>query len=235
MILLIHQREELFNFVKFFSIILLLNLLIAQNNLFKFNQGNKKNISSSSFWLSSSPSIDPISNNRFITQLGFSSMIMVGEKDIWIYPNVDLGLKLTKNLSITCKSYGFSSGMKDAPHILGAGIQYYYGSSDILNWSTIIQRIDLNGLEYFNLKSLTLDFRKWLNWKTSKLRIGIGTNIYKGKSPNYNFEQTNTIEGQLNYMGLDILTPVASFILGIETRVNTEKMILSLYLQKELY
>ena len=64
------------------------------------------------------------------------------------YPNFTVGLKLSKNLLLTYNIFGFQSG-DESPQILGGGIQWYFGGSDTLNWSTSIQRNDLKGLKIF--------------------------------------------------------------------------------------
>ena len=67
-------------------------------------------------------------------QTGYSSIFNKKIDDYWFYPNIDIGVKISKNLCLTTKAYGFSTG-KDYPQILGAGMQYYFGTNnDTLDW-----------------------------------------------------------------------------------------------------
>ena len=66
---------------------------------FRFNEAPIKNIVySSSFWLSSSAAIDPSRENRFMFQAGYCTIFNQQNNNYWSYPNVDIGLKITKNL-----------------------------------------------------------------------------------------------------------------------------------------
>ena len=142
----------------FLKIGLFLGFAIAEPAMFRFDKAPIKTIVySSSLWLSASPSVDPTSEDRLMFQTGYSSIFNKKIDDYWFYPNVDIGVKISKNLCLTTKAYGFSTG-KDHPQILGAGMQYYFGTNnDTLDWSTCIQRVDLKGLEHFRLTSITFD------------------------------------------------------------------------------
>ena len=152
---------------------LFLGFTIAESAMFRFDKAPIKTIVySSSLWLSASPSIDPTSEDRLMFQTGYSSIFNKQIDDYWFYPNIDIGVKISKNLCLTTKAYGFSTG-KDHPQILGAGMQYYFGTNnDTLDWSTCIQRADLKGLEHFRLTSITFDIRKWLSFNFMRLRVG---------------------------------------------------------------
>ena len=191
--------------------------------MFRFDKAPIKTIVySSSLWLSASPSIDPISENRLMFQTGYSSIFNKKIDDYWFYPNIDIGVKISKNLCLTTKAYGFSTG-KDHPQILGA------------DWSTCIQRVDLKGLEHFRLTSITFDIRKWLSFNFMRLRVGAGSNFFKEYSYTENFDSPNRIEGQINFIGLDMMIPLPIFIVGIETRMNLRRSSATIFLQKEIF
>ena len=215
---------------------LLLAFSFAESAIFRFDEAPIRTIVySSSFWLSGSPVIDPKSENRLMFQTGYSSIFNIQEASHWFYPNIDIGAKITKNLCLTTKAYGFSME-KDSPQILGAGIQYYYGTNkDTLDWSTCIHRVDLKGLEHFKLTSITLDIRKWLSWNFMRLRIGAGSNFFKEYSYIENYNTPNRIEGQINFIGLDIIMPLSIFIFGMETRINPSRISTTIFLQKEIF
>ena len=215
---------------------LLTGVIFSESVTFRFDKAPLKTIVySSSLWLGSSPAIDPSSENRFIFQAGYSSIFNNKYNDYWSYPNVDMGLKISKNLSITTKAYGFYL-QQDSPQVLGAGIQYYFGTNnDTLNWSTCVQRIDLKGLEHFRMTSITLDIRKWVSLNSIRFRIGAGSNFFKENSFLIDDNVPNKFEGQINFIGLDITVPISIFILGIEARMNTDRVSTSIFLQKELF
>ena len=146
-----------------------------------------------------------------------------------------MGLKITKNLSITTKAYGYYM-QEEAPQVLGAGIQYYFGTNnDTLNWSTCIQRVDLKGLEHFRISSITFDIRKWISLRSTRLRIGAGSNFFKENSYLMGDNIPTKIEGQINFLGLDITVPLSIFILGIEARMNADRVLTTIFLQKEIF
>ena len=43
------------------------------------------------------------------------------------------------------------------------------------------------------------------------------------------------IEGQINFLGLDIILPLSIFILGIEARMNSDMVLTTIFLQKEIF
>ena len=217
------------------NICLILNFLFADSGIFSFDGINKEQvIYSSSFWLGNIQTIDPISNNRLYIQFGLSSIAMTGVTHYLKYPNFDVSLKVTKNLSFTCKSYGFST-KKYHPFVLGAGVQYYFSENDTLDWSTSIQRTDLIGLQHFNLTSLCLDLRKWIKFNSYKFRIGAGSNFFKMNSFSSDPNIPNSMNGQINYLGIDIIIPFSIIIFGIDTRISSNQIISTFYMQKEFF
>jgi hypothetical protein len=190
----------------------------------------KSVIRSSSFWLSESPAMDPASNNRIIIQSGTLSSI---KKIIGEYPNFDFGIKVTRNLAITGKLFGFSTA-KESPQILGAGIQYYYGGRDTLNWVSSIQRVDLKGLSHFRLTSLTFDIRKWIEWNSIQFRIGVGSNIFKERSYK-GYSEPSSMKGQINFVGADALMSYSFLKYGIGTRIHPGRTLVTFFIQKELF
>ena len=240
MILSVHQNGVLFSFtVNFIFIILALSgTIFSQSVDFRFDSmdcqecdGDAKSvIRSSSFWLSESPAMDPASNNRIIIQSGTLSSI---KKIIGEYPNFDFGIKVTRNLAITGKLFGFSTA-KESPQILGAGIQYYYGGGDTLNWVSSIQRVDLKGLSHFRLTSLTFDIRKWIEWKSIQFRIGIGSNFFNERSYK-GYSEPSSMKGQINFVGADALKSYSFFKYGIGTRIHPGRTLVTFFIQKELF
>ncbi len=240
MILSVHQNGALFSFTMnlIFIILALSGTIFSQSADFGFDpidcqecHGDAKSvIRSSSFWLSESPAIDPASNNRIIIQSGTLSSI---KKIIGEYPNFDFGIKVTRNLAITGKLFGFSTA-KESPQILGAGIQYYYGGRDTLNWVSSIQRVDLKGLSHFRLTSLTFDIRKWIEWNSIQFRIGVGSNIFKERSYK-GYSEPSSMKGQINFVGADALMSYSFLKYGIGTRIHPGRTLVTFFIQKELF
>ena len=80
-------------------------------------------------------------------QYGYSVGKTKGRNNI-IYPSIDFGLKTMKNLSLSSKLYGASFG-GESVHVIGSGLQYFYGNEDTLNWVSCFQRVDLKaGRDY---------------------------------------------------------------------------------------
>ena len=236
MILFVLPNGALFSFtVNFIFIILALSgTVFSQTADSRFDFGDAKSvIRSSSFWLSESPAMDPASNNRIIIQSGTLSSIKKISGKYWTYPNFDFGIKVTRNLAITGKLFGFSTA-KESPQILGAGIQYYYGGGDTLNWVSSIQRVDLKGLSHFRLTSLTFDIRKWIEWKSIQFRIGIGSNFFNERSYK-GYSEPSSMKGQINFVGADALKSYSFFKYGIGTRIHPGRTLVTFFIQKELF
>ena len=240
MILFVLPNGALFSFTVnlIFIILALSGTIFSQTEDFKFDfidcqecDGDAKSvIRSSSFWLSESPAMDPASNNRIIIQSGTLSSI---KKIIGEYPNFDFGIKVTRNLAITGKLFGFSTA-KESPQILGAGIQYYYGGGDTLNWVSSIQRVDLKGLSHFRLTSLTFDIRKWIEWNSIQFRIGVGSNFFNERSYK-GYSEPSSMKGQINFVGADALKSYSFFKYGIGTRIHPGRTLVTFFIQKELF
>jgi len=238
LILSVHQNGALFSFTMnlIFIILALSGTIFSQSADFGFDSigcqecDAKSVIRSSSLWLSESPAMDPASNNRIIIQSGTLSSI---KKIIGEYPNFDFGIKVTRNLAITGKLFSFSTA-KESPQILGAGIQYYYGGRDTLNWVSSIQRVDLKGLSHFRLTSLTFDIRKWIEWNSIQFRIGVGSNIFKERSYK-GYSEPSSMKGQINFVGADALMSYSFLKYGIGTRIHPGRTLVTFFIQKELF
>ena len=243
MILFVLPNGALFSFTVnlIFIILALSGTIFSQTADFRFDfidcqqcDGDAKSvIRSSSFWLSESPAMDPASNNRIIIQSGTLSSIKKISGKYWTYPNFDFGIKVTRNLAITGKLFGFSTA-KESPQILGAGIQYYYGGGDTLNWVSSIQRVDLKGLSHFRLTSLTFDIRKWIEWNSIQFRIGVGSNFFKELSYK-GYSEPSSMKGQINFVGADALMSYSFFKYGIGTRIHPGRTLVTFFIQKELF
>ena len=213
--------------------ILLLTFIYPQSNYFNIVSGNSREIiHASSLWLSGTPMINPMAKNRFFIEIGSSLTFLASNE--YKYPNVDTGMKVTKNLSIINKIYGFKTG-NEHPQIMGGGLQYYYGSGDHLNWSATVQRINLKGLKYFSLSSLSIDLRKWYYLKSFKFRLGIGSNYFKERTHTNTDVLPSLIKGQINYLGFDFSLLLGTFNIGLENQISKSMIISTAFVQKEIF
>ena len=213
--------------------ILSLVFIYPQSNYFNIVSGNSREIiHASSLWLSGTPMINPMAKNRFFVEIGSSLTLLANNS--YKYPNVDIGMKVTKNLSIINKIYGFKTG-NEHPQIMGGGLQYYFGSGDSLNWSATVQRINLKGLKYFSLSSLSIDLRKWYKLKSFKFRLGIGSNYFKQRTFSNTDVLPAVIKGQINYLGFDFSLPIRTFNLGLENQISKSMIISTAFVQKEIF
>ena len=219
-----------------FALLITSILLNGQSNAFRLDYNNyRQKIYSSSLWLSGSPSINPKSSNRFIIQLDIRTIIFENYEDYLICPNIDIGLKLTKNLLLTSKSYGFKKGY-DSPQIIGAGFQYYYGTRDNLDWLLSFQRVDLNGLDHFRLKSFTINLGRWIILNSVNFIVGFGMNTFKENSYINLGDNLDSMEGQINFISFDTIIPTSILNIGFETKLTNQNLLnFSIYTQKEIF
>ena len=207
--------------------------IYPQSNYFDIVSGNSREIiHTSSLWLSRTPMINPMAKNRFFLEIGSSLTFLASNR--YSYPNVDIGMKVTKNLSIINKIYGFEVD-NGHPQVIGAGLQYYFGSGDSLDWSTTVQRINLRGLRYFSLSSLSIDLRKWYYFKSFKFRLGIGSNYFKERTHTNTDVLQSLIKGQINYLGFDFSLLLGTFNIGLENQISKSMIISTAFVQKEIF
>jgi len=208
-------------------------IIYPKSNYFNIVSGNSREIiHASSLWLSGTPMINPMAKNRFFLEIGSSLSLLANNR--YKYPNVDIGMKVTKNLSILNKVFGFKAD-NEYPQIIGAGLQYYFGSRDSLDWSATVQRINLKGLKYFSLSSLSIDLRKWYYLKSYKFRLGIGSNYFKERTYTNTDVLPAVIKGQINYLGFDFSLPLGTFNIGLENQISKSMIISTAFVQKEIF
>ena len=162
-------------------IIFLTEILTGQNVDFRFDpdsESQAKTVTSySSFWLSRTPPFSPYGAKRLLVSAGYSAPLKRLDGETWILPDADLAVKVTNNLALSGKVYGFSTE-KDQPQVVGAGVQYFFGNEEEKSWVFTVQRADLKGLYSFRIKSFTFDIRKWMPWSIILIRNGGADQLY---------------------------------------------------------
>ena len=174
------------------------------------------------------------SNHRLGISTGYSSYFGKVHDDRWILPDFDIVMRVTGNLSLTGKLYGFQL-KDDAPHVIGSGIQYYFGKDDSKTWVSSIQRIDLKGVAHFRLTSITMNINKWFSGTLVDYCLGVGANIFKGRSYYKSIATLDNIEGQANFFSMDVIKPFDSFKLGIGFNIHPNYQLFRSYIMKDFF
>ena len=211
-------------------------VLSAQQANFRFDDLDGKNAQNivfhASYWLSNNPKLNPdFSNHRLGISTGYSSYFREIHDGRWILPDFDIIMRVTGNLSLTGKLYGFQL-KEDAPHVIGSGFQYYFGKDDSKTWVSSIQRIVLKGVAHFRLTSITMNINKWFSGTLVDYCLGVGANIFKGRSYYKSIATLGNIEGQANFFSMDIIKPFNSFKSGIGFNIHPNYQLFRAYIMK---
>jgi len=217
----------------FYLYFLLSSICNAQSARFRYLESDVNDVVfPASLWLSNAVLINPIIHSRFTAQIGLSTIPVKEPMRLWTYPNFDFGFRLTKNFTISLKTYGYLAE-RDAPQVIGGGVQYYFGSQDTLDWSLSLQRTDLLGLEYYNLKSLNFDIGKWFLYNINLLKVSFGTNLFDGVAFKIPIDQSKNFDGKFNYIAVSMLRPFMFFDIGIGLKFSSKNSILLLHTKKD--
>ena len=185
------------------------------------------------YWLSQTPIINPNSKAKIHFQNSY--LIMSGFKDNPFYPKISLSTQISKNLILSSKVFSLQVD-NDTPQILGAGLQYYFGTKeDTLNNLFIIQRTDIKGLEYFHLSSINIELKKWVQLNSLHLRYGVGSMFLKTSIYPILEDVKRKREEQVNYFELDFLYKNYFIDFGLGLKLSNEITSLSLNVCKELF
>ena len=185
------------------------------------------------YWLSQTPIINPNSKAKIHFQNSY--LIMSGFKDNPFYPKISLSTQISKNLILSSKVFSLQVD-NDTPQILGAGLQYYFGTKeDTLNNLFIIQRTDIKGLEYFHLSSINIELKKWVQLNSLHLRYGVGSMFLKTSIYPILENVKRKREEQVNYFELDFLYKNYFIDFGLGLKLSNEITSLSLNVCKELF
>ena len=202
---------------RFFLIIQILN---------GFN--NTKSSSLISLGISKSYAISPINTNRLYIQSGMSFKSLPGNNNYQYYPDVGFGYKVSKNLALEGSVFNHSlGGFSD--QIIRGGVQYYFGSSDTLSWVSSFKKVNYKSIKNFNLNSVTLEISKWIKYRHTLFRFGLGSNFYS--KDNFSYKQ----RGQTNFILLNSIFPVKFFQLSFETKMNSDIFFYSFSFLKDFY
>ena len=115
--------------------------------------------------------------------------------------------------------------------IISGGVQYFFGGADTLGWVSSIKKSNYNSIKNYNVNSVTFDISKWIKLKISYFRFGLGSSFYKKN----NF--SNNLEGQMNFVFMNILIPKSSILdIGFGSEINKYSSLNSIhFIQKDFY
>ena len=85
------------------------------------------------------------------------------------------------------------------------------------------------------MQSLDINISKWVQWNDIILKLGVGGIFYNGKYFKLLDNLPNTFEGEINYFGINLLKSISVFDLGLELKINPERLTMSLFFQKEFF
>ena len=192
---------------------------------------DKNSVAYTALELSNSYAINPFNTNQFFFQSCLSLKSLTKNYDNWFYPDIGFGYKVSKNLAMTGSVFSYESGNVSYQR-LGAGIQYFFGSTDTLSWVSSLKRVNSKAIKSYYIDNLTFDICKWIQYKTIFLRFGSGASFYK----KVNFlTQSSSQKGKINFIFISTVLPLKIFQFGLEARINSNRFLYSLFLQKDFY
>ena len=213
------------------------SLLIGQSANFRYDIYNDSglynravNISNvSSLWLSDQISIAQDDKQKVIIQFGYSMYSKMINNLIWRLPNLHFGIKPTENLLISGKFFGFHLE-RDAPQIIGSGMQYNFGEDTF--WMVSFQKSAINGLNDFRLVSSSFHLERYFTKSVFDIYLGIGSNSYINKSYYSSNNLPDKIEGDIKYFSSKLQFPYKDIKLGISIKLSSGLQLFQFFIIK---
>ena len=190
---------------------------------------NAKSIVHKSLGLSTHFAMSPFNPNRLHIQSSLYLESITDTNYNQIYPDISFGYKVSKNLAIVGSVFSYNSS--NLPNqTIGAGFQYFFGSTDTLSWVTSLKRVNSKSIKKYNINNLVFDISKWIQYKSMLFRFGSGASFYR--SVNFS-SQISKQKGQVNFIFISSVLPLKVFRFGMEARMNPNKFFYSLFIQKD--
>ena len=214
-----------------------ISILFCQSANFRYNiyddseiYNSAVNISRiSSLWISDQLSIDQNDSQRLIVKFGYS----IYPKDInnmtWRLPDFLLGIRASNNLILSGRFYGFHLD-KDAPQIIGSGLQYVFGQNDL--WVVSFQKAAINGLNDFRLVSSTFNIERCFEKINFEIFLGIGSNTYIHQSYYSSLNLPNKIDGNIKHISAKLLFPYKQLKLGLASKLSSDLLLFQIFVTK---
>ena len=183
----------------------------------------------SSLWISDQLSIDQNDSQRLIVKFGYS----IYPKDInnmtWRLPDFLLGIRASNNLILSGRFYGFHLD-KDAPQIIGSGLQYVFGQNDL--WVVSFQKAAINGLNDFRLVSSTFNIERCFEKINYDIFLGIGSNTYINQSYFSSLNLPKKIDGNIRFISAKLLFPFKQLKFGFASKLSSDLLLFQIFVTK---
>ena len=184
---------------------------------------------SSSLWLSDQLSIGKNDSQRLIVKFGYSIYPKEINNMTWRLPDFILGIRASNNLLLSGRFYGFHLD-KDAPQIIGSGLQYVFGQNDL--WMVSFQKTAINGLNDLRLVSSTFNIERCFEKINFDIFLGIGSNTYINRSYFSSLNLPNKIDGNIKYISSKILFPYKKLNLGFASKLSSDLLLFQIFVTK---
>ena len=184
---------------------------------------------SSSLWLSDQLSIGKNDSQRLIVKFGYSIYPKEINNMTWSLPDFILGIRASNNLLLSGRFYGFHLD-KDAPQIIGSGLQYVFGQNDL--WMVSFQKTAINGLNDLRLVSSTFNIERCFEKINFDIFLGIGSNTYINRSYFSSLNLPDKIDGNIKYISSKILFPYKKLNLGFASKLSSDLLLFQIFVTK---
>lgn len=184
---------------------------------------------SSSLWLSDQLSIGKNNSQRLIVKFGYSIYPKEINNMTWRLPDFILGIRASNNLLLSGRFYGFHLD-KDAPQIIGSGLQYVFGQNDL--WMVSFQKTAINGLNDLRLVSSTFNIERCFEKINFDIFLGIGSNTYINRSYFSSLNLPDKIDGNIKYISSKILFPYKKLNLGFASKLSSDLLLFQIFVTK---
>ena len=184
---------------------------------------------SSSLWLSDQLSIGNNDSQRLIVKFGYSIYPKEINNMTWRLPDFIFGIRASNNLLLSGRFYGFHLD-KDAPQIIGSGLQYVFGQNDL--WMVSFQKTAINGLNDLRLVSSTFNIERCFEKINFDIFLGIGSNTYINRSYFSSLNLPGKLNGNIKYISSKILFPYKKLNLGFASKLSSDLLLFQIFVTK---
>ena len=214
-----------------------ISILFCQSANFRYNiyddseiYNSAVNISrSSSLWLSDQLSIGQNDSQRLIVKFGYSIYPIEINNITWRLPDFLLGIRASNNLLLSGRFYGFHLD-KDAPQIIGSGLQYVFGQNDL--WMVSFQKTAINGLNDLRLVSSTFNIERCFEKMNFDIFLGLGSNTYINQSYYSSLSLPKKIDGDIRFISAKFLVPYKQLKLGFSSKLSSDLLLFQIFVTK---
>ena len=184
---------------------------------------------SSSLWLSDQLSIGQNDSQRLIVKFGYSIYPKEINNMTWRFPDFILGIRASNNLLLSGRFYGFHLD-KDAPQIIGSGLQYVFGQNDL--WMVSFQKTAINGLNDLRLVSSTFNIERCFEKMNFDIFLGLGSNTYINQSYYSSLSLPKKIDGDIRFISAKFLVPYKQLKLGFASKLSSDLLLFQIFVTK---